>query len=63
MATSSPIELQKHLSGISYPASKKDLVDTARSEGAPEDILKGLEQIPDQEYDGPNAVSKAFSNS
>lgn len=63
MATSSPIELQKHLSGISYPASKQDIIDTARSEKAPDDILEGLEGIPDQEYGGPNDVSKAFSNS
>jgi hypothetical protein len=63
MASSSPIELQKHLAGVSYPASKQDLIDTAKQEGADGDLLSGLEQIPDQEYDGPNAVSKAFSGS
>jgi hypothetical protein len=63
MATSSPIELQKHLAGVSYPASKDALIETARKEGADDDLLAGLEQIPDREYDGPNAVSKAFSGS
>ncbi|GGS57081.1 hypothetical protein GCM10010156_14720 [Planobispora rosea] len=57
--TLNPIELQKHLSGVDYPASRDELVDTAREQGADEDIIRALESIPDREYDGPNAVSKA----
>ncbi|MFG1695587.1 DUF2795 domain-containing protein [Nonomuraea sp. NPDC049309] len=56
-----PIDLQKHLSGVDYPASKQDLIKAAREQNASEDILKALESMPDREYDGPNAVSQAIT--
>ncbi|GAA2913327.1 DUF2795 domain-containing protein [Streptosporangium fragile] len=56
-----PIELQKHLSGVDYPAGREDLLNAARGQGAGKEILDALEKIPDREYDGPNAVSKAVS--
>jgi Protein of unknown function (DUF2795). len=58
-----PIQLQKHLSGVDYPASRDDLVKAARSHGADETMVKALQSIPDRRYDGPNAVSKAVSGS
>jgi hypothetical protein len=57
----SPIELQKHLGGVDYPAKRDDLVNHARSKGTGDDILDVLSQIPDREYDGPSAVSAEFS--
>jgi hypothetical protein len=57
----SPIELQKHLSGVDYPAGKADLIDRAKQQGAGDDVLQVLQQIPEREYDGPNAVSAEFS--
>jgi hypothetical protein len=57
----SPIELQKHLSGVDYPASKDELIDRAQQQGADSDVLDVLRQIPDRQYDGPNAVSAEFS--
>ncbi|MCK2218063.1 DUF2795 domain-containing protein [Actinomadura sp. ATCC 31491] len=56
-----PIQLQKHLSGVDYPASKDDLVKAAKDHGADQDIVKALESMPDREYDGPNAVSQAVT--
>lgn len=55
-----PIEMQKYLGGVDYPASRDDLVEKAKSEGAPEEVLKHLKGMPDREYDGPNAVSQEF---
>jgi hypothetical protein len=57
----SPIELQKHLSGVDYPASKDELIDRAQQQGADSDVLDVLRQIPDRQYDGPSAVSAEFS--
>jgi hypothetical protein len=56
-----PIEVQKYLSGMNYPATKEQIVDNAKSQGAPEEVMESLEQIPDEEYDGPNKVSQAVS--
>ncbi|MEU4549328.1 DUF2795 domain-containing protein [Nonomuraea dietziae] len=58
-----PIELQKHLSGVDYPASRDDLVRTAKEQGADQEMIKALQSIPDREYDGPNAVTQAVSQS
>ncbi|WP_242090052.1 DUF2795 domain-containing protein [Curtobacterium sp. DN_7.5] len=62
MANPDPIEIQKYLSGIDYPASKDDIVATAEREGANGDALDALKNIPDGEYDAPTAVSSAISD-
>jgi hypothetical protein len=61
MTTPNPIQVQKFLGGIDYPASKEDIVRTATDAGADDDVLNALEGIPDREYDGPTAVSEAVS--
>ena len=55
-----PIELQKYLSGVDYPASKEQLVSTARDQGAPDDVVRALEQADADEFDSPTAVSSAL---
>lgn len=62
VAAPNPIQIQKYLSGIDYPASKDDVVSTAEKENAPDDVLKALRAIPDGEYDGPTDVSSAVSD-
>lgn len=62
MATPNPIQIQKYLSGIDYPASKDDIVSTAEQQGAEGDVLDALKGIPDGEYDAPTAVSSAVSS-
>ena len=61
MADVNPIELQKHLGGVDYPASRDDLVKKAEENGADEEVLEALRGIPDREYDAPTAVTKAVS--
>ncbi|MCM6772097.1 DUF2795 domain-containing protein [Nocardia sp. CDC159] len=56
-----PIQVQKYLSGVDYPADRDELLAAARSNGADRDVLQELEQIPDRTYNGPNAVSEAVS--
>jgi len=55
----SPIDIQKALSGIDYPATKEDVVSHAESQGGDAEVLDALKGIDDQEYDSPAAVSKA----
>ncbi|MCZ2822214.1 DUF2795 domain-containing protein [Modestobacter sp. VKM Ac-2977] len=55
----SPIDIQKALSGIDYPATKDDVVKHAQSQGGSEEVVDALKGIDDQEYDTPAAVSKA----
>ena len=55
-----PIQIQKFLKGVDYPASKSDLLKNAEREGADEDVRVALEQLPDEEYESPADVSEAL---
>ncbi len=61
MADVNPIELQKHLSGVDYPASRDDLVKAAEQQGADDTVLEALRGLPDQSFDAPTDVTKAVS--
>jgi Protein of unknown function (DUF2795) len=56
-----PIELQKHLKGVDYPASRDDLVGTAESNGAPQEIVDALRDSDKDSFDGPSAVQQAVA--
>jgi Protein of unknown function (DUF2795) len=55
----SPIDIQKALSGMDYPASKDQIVQHAESSGADSEVLEALRKIEDREYEGPSGVSSA----
>jgi uncharacterized protein DUF2795 len=57
----SPSNVQSYLAGVSYPATKQDLVKTARQNEAPRDILQILEGLHEDRYGGPQDVMKAYS--
>ncbi len=59
MAKVNPIQLQKFLKGVDYPASKQDLLKHIEQQGADEDVRATLEQLPDQQFQSPADVSKA----
>jgi hypothetical protein len=54
----SPIEAQKYLTDMDYPADKQDLLEHAKENNADEKVMYFLERIPDRTYDGPNGVSQ-----
>lgn len=57
-----PIQIQKFLKGVDYPASKSDLLKNAEREGADEDVRATLQRLPDEEYESPADVSQALGN-
>lgn len=62
MAKVNPVQLQKDLKGIDYPVSKQDLIKHAQQQGADENVRSTLEQLPEQQYENPAAVSKAVGD-
>jgi hypothetical protein len=56
------IDTQKALKGISYPADRETLLDTAKSNGAGNDVTSALEALKDDSYGSPAEVSKAVGN-
>jgi hypothetical protein len=55
----SPIDIQKALSGMDYPASKEQIVAHAEKHGGDKEVLDALKGIEDREYEGPSGVSSA----
>jgi hypothetical protein len=53
----SPTDVQKALRGADYPASREDLIELARENEAPEEVVEELEsRLDETEYDGPAQV-------
>ncbi|EIV91499.1 DUF2795 domain-containing protein [Frankia sp. QA3] len=55
------IEAQRYLKGVDYPADRSTIVKKAKENGADESLIRTLENLPDREYNGPNAISKELS--
>jgi hypothetical protein len=53
----SPIDIQKALKGIDYPASKEQILEHAK--GSDAEVLDALQKLDDREYEGPSGVSAA----
>ena len=60
MGHANPIQIQKYLKGVDYPASKEALIKNARKMGADESICASLEQLPDEDFQTPADVSEAI---
>jgi hypothetical protein len=60
--TFNPIEVQKHLKGMSYPADKETLVATAERNGADDELLDQLRGLGQDEFSGPDDVMRALGN-
>lgn len=59
-ANTSPAEIQQYLAGMNYPTSKENLQRTAEQNGAPENVISMIRQMPEGEYGGPQDVMKAY---
>jgi hypothetical protein len=58
----SPTEVQKALRGADYPASREDLIEMARENEAPDEVIEELEEsLDDEEYDSPADVMAVLS--
>jgi hypothetical protein len=57
MADFSPTDVQQHLSGLQYPASKDDVLTTAQQQGMEETLLERLrENLSSNTYESPADV-------
>lgn len=54
----SAAELQQCLKGTDYPADRSELIQVAKDNEAPQNVMDFLERIPDKEYETPVDVSK-----
>lgn len=61
MAKPTPIEMEKYLKGVDYPASKEDLLESAKRNGAEQQICEVIQSLPDRCFEKPTDVTKALS--
>jgi hypothetical protein len=59
-AKANPIEVQKFLEGVRYPARRRELVQEAKRQRASENVRSTLERLPDKRFDTPTDVSEAI---
>jgi hypothetical protein len=57
-----PIQLQKFLRGVDYPADKNTLVERARANGADDNVLDTLRRLGADSFNSPNDVSEALGS-
>ncbi len=56
-----PVDIQAHLAGVNYPATKQELIDKAKEENASDDVISVLQQLPERRFNSPTEVSRAVS--
>jgi Protein of unknown function (DUF2795) len=58
MSKPSPIDLQRDLKGISYPATRDELIRCAEQNHADQSVTEKLKSLSKQRFEGPDDVSK-----
>lgn len=56
----SPANVQKYLQGIDFPTDKEGLVQQAKRNDAPSEVVNVIEDLPSQEFGGPQDVMEAY---
>ena len=56
-----PIDVQRHLAGLDYPATKDGVIAQAEQNGAPQDIIEALQRLGEEQFDDPSEVQEALA--
>ncbi|MDM7913203.1 MAG: DUF2795 domain-containing protein [Methanotrichaceae archaeon] len=54
-------DIERYLRNANYPADKRDLMDYARRQNAPDDVVRALDMLPEQRFNSAMDVSKSMS--
>ncbi len=56
----SAAQIQVYLKGIHYPADKSKIIETARANKAPDNVMSFLNRLPSKDYNRANEVEVEF---
>lgn len=56
--TVSPVMVERYLQGANYPLDKQKLINVAKKNNAPEEVLNEMERLANKTYNSPIDVSK-----
>jgi uncharacterized protein DUF2795 len=62
MASEIEQELRRYLEGVHFAANTEDLVSTAMSNGAPEEFIDELEELPRKDFSDLEEVAEAIDD-
>lgn len=54
-------DVERYVRNANYPADKSDLMDYARRQNAPDDVVKALDRLPEQRFNSPTDVTRSMS--
>ena len=60
--TVNPIQVQKFLGGIDYPARKDELIKRAKKAGADQNVMNTLMSLARDDFNSPNDISEAIGD-
>ena len=62
MASETEQELRRHLESVDFAANTEDLIAIAMNNGAPEDFIGQLEELPRKEFEDLEEVVEAIKD-
>jgi len=62
MASETEQELRRHFEGVDFAANTEDLIAIAMHNGAPEEFIDQLEELPRQEFEDLEEVAEAIKD-
>jgi|GEM_PF-4286565 len=54
-------DVERYVRNANYPADKRDLMDYARRQNAPDDVVRALDRLPEQRFNSAMDVTKSMS--
>ncbi len=62
MARVTSTEIQPYLAGVDYPTTKEEIIEKARENGAPDDVIRTLQRLSDDEYKDSTELMSVFGD-
>lgn len=60
MAEMRSADVERFVRDANYPANKRELVDYARRQNAPDDVVRALDKLPDQRFSSAMEVTRSM---
>ena len=54
-------QVEKYIAGIDFPCDKEGLIDCAKKNKAPDEVLEVMQQFSQKEFNSPMEVAQQFS--
>jgi len=59
----SPSAIEKYLKGVDFPSNKEELIEHAKNNSAPDNVLQAISNFSDKEYVSLTDISKEIKKS